>query len=440
MTIFPDMVNAVLSESILGRAIASGAIQAEVIDIRPFSLNKHKNTDDTPYGGGAGMVMLAQPAVDAIRYAMGEDFHGKRIYLSPKGTRFDQSTAERLAKEEELILFAGHYEGIDQRVIDSCIDEEISVGDYVLTGGELGALIVTDAVARLLPGVLGCDESSVDESFSSGLLEYPQYTRPRTFEGAEVPEVLLNGDQKRIDRWRRDEALKLTLLRRPELLKDTPLDGDDRQTLRREKQGLCLNIDVLSKDEVLVREVRARLYELSNGLVCFQGGENLLVLDADLPLPEEGKRVLLTRLPRPEEKQAAQARGTELFGFPSYAFDARFQELIGDGSIETLIISGMDRETWACLSTLWLKIRKCTPHTLYFAKNRRALHKAGAAPFIEAETRSGDHIRFAPGALPDRWLNAAINFFKTGTLPLSEAQIRAAQDAVSAIAQPRPFV
>lgn len=218
LTIFPDMLKSMLGESILGRAVRSGAIQAEVIDIRPFSLNKHRNTDDAPFGGGAGMVMLAQPAIDAIQYAMGENFHGRRIYLSPRGETFTQKTAERLSKEDELILFCGHYEGLDQRVIDSCIDEEISVGDYVLTGGELGALIVTDAVARLLPGVLGSDESSVDESFSSGLLEYPQYTRPRVYEGSTAPDVLLGGDQKQIDLWRREEALRITLDRRPEML------------------------------------------------------------------------------------------------------------------------------------------------------------------------------------------------------------------------------
>ena len=186
LTIFPDMIRAVLGESILGRAIASGAIEAEVIDIRPSSQNKHKNTDDTPYGGGAGMVMLAQPIVDAIRDVQGGR-KVKRIYLSPRGETLTQKKAEQLAREDELILLCGHYEGVDQRALDLCIDEEISIGDYVLTGGELGAMVLVDCVARLVPGVLGCEESAQTESFSSGLLEYPQYTRPREFEGLTVP-------------------------------------------------------------------------------------------------------------------------------------------------------------------------------------------------------------------------------------------------------------
>lgn len=233
LTIFPDMIRAVLGESILGRAIASGAIEAEVIDIRPYSLNKHKNTDDAPYGGGAGMVMLAQPIVDAMEAAMGEGFRGRRIYLSPRGKTLTQPTVERLAQEEELILLCGHYEGVDQRAIDLVIDEEISVGDYVLTGGELGALILVDAISRLVPGVLGCEDSSVDESFSSGLLEYPQYTRPREYRGLSVPEVLLNGNQAHINRWRRDEALRVTFERRPEMLKGLRLNKLDHAQLRR---------------------------------------------------------------------------------------------------------------------------------------------------------------------------------------------------------------
>lgn len=232
LTIFPDMVNAVLRESILGRAIASGAIEAEAIDIRPYSENRHKNTDDAPYGGGAGMVMLAQPIVDAVEDAMGADFRGKRIYLSPRGETLTQKKVEALSKEESLILLCGHYEGVDQRAIDLVVDEEISVGDYVLTGGELGALILVDAVSRLIPGVLGCDESSVDESFSSGLLEYPQYTRPREYRGLRVPDVLFGGNQARIDRWRRDEALRVTFERRPEMLASVPKNKQDYALLR----------------------------------------------------------------------------------------------------------------------------------------------------------------------------------------------------------------
>ncbi len=232
LTIFPEMVESYLKESILGRAVRSGVIEAEAIDIRAFSRNKHKNTDDTPYGGGAGMVMLAQPIVDAMESAMGENFRGKRLYLSPRGKTLTQKMVEELSKEEEIILLCGHYEGVDQRAIDLVIDEEVSVGDYVLTGGELGALIVVDAVSRLVPGVLGSDESSVDESFSSGLLEYPQYTRPREFRGLSVPDVLLSGHQANIDRYRRDEALRVTFERRPEMLKKIALDKRDHKVIR----------------------------------------------------------------------------------------------------------------------------------------------------------------------------------------------------------------
>ncbi|MDI9505245.1 MAG: tRNA (guanosine(37)-N1)-methyltransferase TrmD [Clostridiales bacterium] len=218
LTIFPDMLRPMLSESILGRAMTKGLLRVDLIDIRPFSRNKHKNTDDYPFGGGAGMVMLAQPIVDAVEAQEVEGFTGRRIYLSPRGRTFTQQVAGELAGEEQLLLLCGHYEGVDQRALDICGFEELSIGDYILTGGELGALVVIDAVSRLIPGVLGSEESSVDESFSSGLLEYPQYTRPRVYRGLEVPEVLLNGHHKHINDWRRDQALKITRARRPDLL------------------------------------------------------------------------------------------------------------------------------------------------------------------------------------------------------------------------------
>ena len=228
LTIFPEMLRPMLEASILGRAIAQGLIKVELIDIRPYSDRKHKNTDDDPFGGGAGMVMLAQPIVDAIE---ANPVRGRRIYLSPRGRTLTQAIVEELSKDEELLLLCGHYEGVDQRALDLAIDEELSIGDYVLTGGELGALVVIDAVSRLIPGVLGKDESSVDESFSSGLLEYPQYTRPREFRGLAVPDVLLNGNHAEINRWRRNEALKLTRERRPDLLKGVLLDKRDRAYL-----------------------------------------------------------------------------------------------------------------------------------------------------------------------------------------------------------------
>ncbi len=236
-TLFPDMLRAMLSESILGRAIQAGLIEVELINIRDYTLDKHRSTDDYPFGGGAGMVMMAQPIVDAIRQNTGEGFRGRRIYLSPRGRRLDQRIVEALAREEALVLLCGHYEGVDQRALDGVIDEELSIGDYVLTGGELGALVVIDAVARLVPGVLGSDESSADESFTTGLLEYPQYTRPADFRGQRVPEVLLGGNHADIAAWRREQALEITLARRPELLDAAPLTDDDRAALRRIRRG-----------------------------------------------------------------------------------------------------------------------------------------------------------------------------------------------------------
>ena len=237
LTIFPEMLRPMLEASILGRAIEEGLIEVELIDIRPFSELKHKNTDDYPFGGGPGMVMLAQPIVDAVEACTKDGFHGKRLYLSPRGRTFDQSMAEELARDGELLLLCGHYEGVDQRAIDLVIDEEVSIGDYVLTGGELGALVIIDAVSRLIPGVLGSDESSQDESFSSGLLEYPQYTRPREYRGLTVPDVLLSGDHAKINRWRRDRALELTWRRRPEMLKSVELDKKDRLFMQRLTEG-----------------------------------------------------------------------------------------------------------------------------------------------------------------------------------------------------------
>ena len=215
LTTFPEMFTP-LHTSMLGRAEKAGILDIREVDIRAYSKNKHHNTDDAPFGGGAGMVMLAQPIVDAIRDVQG-DRKVRRIYLSPRGETLTQKKAEQLAKEDELILLCGHYEGVDQRALDLCIDEELSIGDYILTGGELGAMVLVDCVARLVPGVLGCQESAQTESFSSGLLEYPQYTRPREFEGLTVPEPLLNGNHAHIVDWQISESLYITLRRRPEM-------------------------------------------------------------------------------------------------------------------------------------------------------------------------------------------------------------------------------
>ncbi len=232
-TLFPEMLRPMLGASILGRAIAAGLIEVELIDIREYSADRHRNTDDYPFGGGAGMVMAAQPIVDAFAANLPKDYRGRRVYLSPRGRKLDQKVVEALAREEELALLCGHYEGVDQRALDAVIDEELSIGDYVLTGGELGALVVIDAVSRLIPGVLGSDESSEDESFTTGLLEYPQYTRPADFRGAKAPEVLLGGNHADIVAWRREQSLRLTLERRPELLETAPLTDADRDMLAR---------------------------------------------------------------------------------------------------------------------------------------------------------------------------------------------------------------
>ena len=227
LTIFPEMFESFFSASILGRAREQGLIDIRTTDIRPFSNSKHHNTDDYPFGGGAGMVMMAQPILDAMKAVTAEYPSAKRIYLGPRGKKLTTSLARELAQEKELILLCGHYEGVDQRALDACVDEEISIGDYILTGGETAAMVLVDCVARFIPGVLGSSDSPEEESFSDGLLEYPQYTRPRMLEGMEVPEILLNGDHAKIKAWRRRESLKATLKHRPDLLETAPLDEKD---------------------------------------------------------------------------------------------------------------------------------------------------------------------------------------------------------------------
>ncbi|MBR4711637.1 MAG: tRNA (guanosine(37)-N1)-methyltransferase TrmD [Clostridia bacterium] len=231
LTIFPEMFDSVLSASILGRAREQGLMEIRTTDIRTFSTLKHKNTDDYPFGGGAGMVMLAQPIADAMKSVCGEDFRGRRIYLGPRGRTLTSAMARELAREERLVLLCGHYEGVDQRVLDSCVDEEISIGDYILTGGELAAMVLTDCVARFIPGVLGSSESPEEESFSDGLLEYPQYTRPREWNGMMVPDVLLNGDHAKIAAWRRQQAILATAKHRPDLLARASLTDRERRWL-----------------------------------------------------------------------------------------------------------------------------------------------------------------------------------------------------------------
>ncbi len=232
LTIFPEMFESVLHASILGRAQENGLLEVRCTDIRPFSAMKHKNTDDYPFGGGAGMVMMAQPIHDAMQSVTGEGFQGKRIYLGPRGRTLTTEKARALSREDHLVLLCGHYEGVDQRVLDMCIDEEISIGDYILTGGELAAMVLVDCVSRFIPGVLGSAESPEDESFSEGLLEYPQYTRPAVWEGMSVPDVLLSGHHANIQKWRREQSLLVTQRMRPELLETAPLSEKDRMFLR----------------------------------------------------------------------------------------------------------------------------------------------------------------------------------------------------------------
>ena len=221
LTLFPDLIRTVTSESIIGRAQSAGIIEVDCHNIRDFSLDKHRKVDDTPYGGGLGMVMSCQPIYDCYVHARATIPEGEScrvIYMSPKGRQLTHEVAMELAGYDNLILLCGHYEGVDQRVLDEIVDEDITVGDYVLTGGELPACIVIDAVSRLKDGVLAEQESYEGESISSGILEYPQYTKPRVFRGREVPEVLLSGDHERIRRYRLESAVELTREKRPDLL------------------------------------------------------------------------------------------------------------------------------------------------------------------------------------------------------------------------------
>ena len=221
MTLFPEMVSGVLGESIIGRAQTEGIISVKCHNIRDYSLDKHRKVDDTPYGGGMGMVMSCQPIYDcymSIRSQLDKGSKTRVLYMSPKGRLFTHDVARELAEYDNIVILCGHYEGVDQRVLDEIIDEDISIGDYVLTGGELPACIVIDAVSRLKDGVLADSECYENESVASGILEYPQYTKPREFMGREVPEVLLSGDHARVDKWRLEESVRITRERRPDLL------------------------------------------------------------------------------------------------------------------------------------------------------------------------------------------------------------------------------
>lgn len=234
MTLFPAMCETVMSESIIGRARKAGKVEIVCTDIRDFAGNKHNKVDDMPYGGGMGMVMAAQPIYDCYRSLYGVDEPKPHlIYMSPKGRTFDQKRARELSELDRIVLLCGHYEGVDERVIEEIVDEELSIGDFVLTGGELPALAVADAVCRMLPGVLSDELCFEEESHFSGLLEYPQYTRPAEWHGKEVPEVLLSGNHAKIDEWRRMQSLMITAERRPDLYSRVTLTKQDIKSFSR---------------------------------------------------------------------------------------------------------------------------------------------------------------------------------------------------------------
>ena len=224
LTLFPEMFDGVLSASMLGRAQAGGLLDIRVHNIRDYTDNKHKKADDYPFGGGAGLVMMVQPIYDCMDAVLGgETAH--RVLLTPRGRTLNQKIARELSEKDRLVLLCGHYEGVDERVM-TIIDDEISIGDYVLTGGELPAMVLVDCVSRLIPGVLGSEASAEDESFSEDLLEYPQYTRPASFRGMDVPEILLNGHHAKIQAWRREQAQLKTALNRPDLLRESNEKGE----------------------------------------------------------------------------------------------------------------------------------------------------------------------------------------------------------------------
>lgn len=237
MTLFPELIENVAKESILGRAVNAGLISVTAVNFRAYSKDKHRHVDDYTYGGGAGMLIKPEPVYDCYEDISQKIGHPCRVvYLTPGGRVFTEEMAEELSKEEDLILLCGHYEGIDERVIDEIVTDQISIGDYVLTGGELPALVLLDAVSRLVPGVLSAG-SAETESFSDGLLEYPQYTRPEVWHDVRVPEILISGDHRKVDRWRREESLKKTLKNRPDLLRTADLTKEDKAFLKTLKES-----------------------------------------------------------------------------------------------------------------------------------------------------------------------------------------------------------
>ncbi len=237
LSIFPDMLQSPLNFSLLKKAQEKGLIEIGLHDIRNWAFDKHRMTDDAPYGGGCGMVMKVEPVERALATVRRDELQPLVVLMTPQGETFNQKIAAEFARQSQLILICGRYEGFDERIREHLAEREISIGDYILTGGELSALVVIDAVARLVPGVLGNDESAHTESFSQGLLEYPQYTRPAEYKGWNVPDVLVSGNHAQIERWRKGQSLKKTWRRRPDLLEKADLSGEDRDILEKIKLG-----------------------------------------------------------------------------------------------------------------------------------------------------------------------------------------------------------
>lgn len=241
LTLFPEIFSGLISSGVLGRAVKKGILEINLINIRDFGCGPHKIVDDRPFGGGAGMVMKVSPIYKALKSIELLSGRSVVIMLSPQGELFDQDMARELLSFKQIVLICGRYEGVDERVRLYYVDREISIGDYILSGGELAAMVIIDVIGRLIPGVLHSKDSLSEETFSNGLLKYPQYTRPREFDGKKVPEVLLSGDHERIKRWRRRESLKRTLLRRPELLKKALLSDQDKKVLEELKRELNIS-------------------------------------------------------------------------------------------------------------------------------------------------------------------------------------------------------
>lgn len=273
LTLFPDMIMQGLSQSIIGRAAEKGLLSIEAINIRDYTLDKHKKVDDYPYGGGAGMLMQAQPVYDAWK-AVAEGTVSaspklRTVYLTPQGQTFTQNLAKELAQEEDLVLLCGHYEGIDERVLEEIVTDYVSIGDYVLTGGELPAMVMVDAIARMVPGVLNNDVSGVTESFEGDLLEYPQYSRPEEWMGKRVPDVLLSGNQKKIDAWRKEEAVKRTKERRPDMYQRYAALQECLEILKKQKLLHIDMIELLNRGQarlVYAKDANIVLYDVASGI------------------------------------------------------------------------------------------------------------------------------------------------------------------------------